>query len=156
MIRYFGYGANASEDMMQAIIGRKPTGTPALLRNYQLWIQHFKEIPPGVRKKLIHWNKDFKTYCIRPYRNAAVKGMIWLLTREERRLVNNWEFWYKPIRVKIRSAKKMIFAETEMIPSKTVDLVIASSDHYPLFLNTKKRMLDAARKERLKFLQANS
>jgi hypothetical protein len=38
IIRYFGYGANASPDMMKAIIGRKPSGFSAWLEGYELWI----------------------------------------------------------------------------------------------------------------------
>jgi hypothetical protein len=154
-ILYFGYGANASGEMMEAIIGRKPKGFTAQLKDYELWIQLWQEIPSNVRNILgIDWNSDFKTYCISPQRGGLVNGRVWLLTPKERRLVSNWEFWYQPIKAQARmQGGKLKTVETEMIRKRASEGKKMNGERYKLFLNSTKRMLEVAKKERIALLK---
>jgi len=148
-VKYFGYGANSSPEMMMGIIGRKPNGFQATLEGYELYIQSWEEIPERVREDLEkYWGSDFKTYCIRPAAGKTVSGTAWLITPEERQLVSNWEFWYEPIAVEVRDTQgKTTSAETEIVNDKTIGETIHGTE-YPVFLNKKKQMVDVAEKVR--------
>ena len=149
-IKYFGYGANASSDMMEVIIGRKPSGFIAWLEDYELWIQSWREISPSVRKILKNsWTLNFRTYCVSPKRGRKVKGYVWLLTPEERRLVSKWEFWYQPIKTRVRTqGGGLITAETEIVKRHSLHKSELDSERYKFFLNNKKQMLKIAKLSR--------
>ncbi len=149
LIRYFGYGANASPEMLEAIIGRKPDGLSAMLSNYELWIQSWQEMPIDVRNRLAkNWDENFRTYAIRPAKGKIVFGKAWFLAPEERRLVSNWEFWYQPMTVQIQLENgEVVEAETEMIDNQTTTNVI-DTDDYSLFINDKGKMLQIAKSTR--------
>lgn len=149
-IRYFGYGANASAEMMKAIIGRKPSGIVAQLKNYELQIQSWREIPPKVRKLLRkQWKSEFRTYCVNPRQGEKVNGRVWLVTPKERRLISKWEFWYRPITVKVRvQSGKLVTAETEMVRKPATRKKRINGKRYRFFLNSKRRMLEIAEKVR--------
>ena len=145
-ILYFGYGANSSGEMMEAIIGRKPVGFPAILNRHELCIQHWEEIPENVRKELSLWSSDFRSYCIRPGKET-VKGNVWILTEKERELVGNWEMhglWYQPIQVELKREGEKLKAQTEMIDDPKLKKVDGCS--YTVFLNNKEKMLEVAGK----------
>lgn len=148
-ITYFGYGANSSLGMMEGIIGRKPSGFPATLEGYELYIQSWEEIPEKVREDLEkYWDSDFKTYCIRRAVGKKVSGTAWLITPEERQLVSNWEFWYEPISAEVRDAQgQTTSAETEVVNDQTIGEIV-NGERYPVFLNSKEQMVDVAEKIR--------
>lgn len=148
-IRCFGYGANASIDMMEAIIGRRPDGLSARLPDYELWIQSWEEIPVPIREILKkHWDTNFKTYAIRPAKGKAVAGRVWFLNSDELRLMNNWEFWYKPITVQVQLEDGGVYqAETGIIDDPTANMVV-DGEHHPLFINDKEQMLRIAKSVR--------
>lgn len=151
-ILYFGYGANRDGDMMEAIIGRKPDGYPAILENYELCVQVWEEIPEKVRKIISgYWGLDFRTYCIRQAKGKAVYGMVWFITKKERELVGNWElerFWYEPVTVEVTGKdgiEKSV--QSQAINSLKIKRAV-DGEHYPIFLNNKKKMFAAAKSER--------
>jgi len=154
--KYFGYGANRSQDMMTAIIGRRPNGDVATLYDHELCIQTWDEISPEVREKLVHWDQNFRTYCIRPAKGKKVKGVVWFLTDEERELVENWELisrWYKGITVDVETPDgKYIKVETEMIDDPSIRQVV-DGERYQIFLNKEEKMLEVAEKVREEFLE---
>jgi hypothetical protein len=153
-IKYFGYGANRSSEMMEAIIGRRPEGYPAELRGYELCIQKWEEIPEQVRETLSNnWEPGFGAYCIRPKEGSQVTGQIWLLTEAERELVNNWEFWYEQIEVQVEGQDGRISGvETEMIDDPKISQVV-EGENYPTFLNKKEGMLEVATRVREGYLK---
>lgn len=150
IIRYFGYGANASADMMKALIGRKPTGYVAWLEGYELWIQSWQEVPANARKILKNcWNPDFMTYCVSPKQGKKAKGRVWFLTRDERRQVSKWEFWYQSVKVRVRMKDgRLTGAETEIVKRQPSNKIELDGERYKLFLNNKKKMLKIAKMRR--------
>jgi len=155
--KYFGYGANRSQDMMTAITGRRPNGHIGFLHGYELCIQTWDEIPQKARDMLHHWDQNFRTYCIRLAEGKKVKGVVWFLTDEERELVKNWEIiplWYKEITVDIENfdGKYTKEVETEMINDPNIQQVV-DGENYQTFLNKEEKMLEVAEKEREEFLE---
>lgn len=158
-MKYFGYGANSSAEMMKAIIGRKPKGYPAKLEGYELCIQKWEELSKNVRKRLdilrSKLKSGFKTYYIRATKGDIVAGKIWYITRKERDLVKNWEFWCTPINVKVMLDNgKMVKAETEMIENLTSRQVV-NGINYPLFLNKREMLFEVALGARERYLKEN-
>ena len=146
---YFGYGTLASPETIEAVIGRKPDGSDLYLDDYGLYIQVWDEIPNQVRQVLGKlWDPNFRSYFVRPAEGKRVLGKLWLITPEERELVSKWEFWYEPIKVKTKSASgSIIEIETEIINNPSIGQV-AGGENYTLFLNDKKKTLEAAAKTR--------
>lgn len=156
-MKYFGYGTNRSAAMMNAIIGRKPKGFLAKLEAYELCIQTWEELSKNVRKKAdilrSKLKSGFRTYYIRPKKGSVVIGKIWYITRKERELIKNWEFWYKPINVKVVLNKgKVVKAETEII-NNTIPYQVIKNINYPLFLNKRKILFEVALKARERYLK---
>lgn len=146
MINYFGYGANSTPEMMEAIIGRIPEGKPAILSSYELCIQTWNEISEKVRKILqTGWSSDFKTYCIRPKKGKEVVGTLWKITDDEREIVSKWEFWYEKIDVVIKVGKDNIDAQTEMIDDQNIKEVVGGKNYNP-FPVPKQEILAHAKK----------
>ncbi|HLD05694.1 MAG TPA: gamma-glutamylcyclotransferase family protein [Candidatus Nanoarchaeia archaeon] len=113
-VRYFGYGANKTPEMMEAMVGRVPMGVPAVLEDFELCIQEWLEIPSNVREILFRcgWDPSFKTYCARRAKGKKVNGMLWVLTPEEHALVGNWEMhgqWFEPLRVVVKDEQGTAF-----------------------------------------------
>lgn len=155
-ILYFGYGANRDGDMMEAIIGRKPDGYPAIAVDYELCVQTWEEIPQKVRNIIGgYWGPDFRTYCVRPAKGKTVYGMVWFITKKERELVGNWELeklWYEPITTVVTSEDGVEeSAETQMINNLKIRRVV-NGKHYPAFLNARNKMLTAAKKDQGRYL----
>ncbi|MBI2578781.1 MAG: gamma-glutamylcyclotransferase [Candidatus Aenigmarchaeota archaeon] len=160
MVKYFGYGANKSPRMMKAIVGERPSGILAVLHDYELVVQEWGDIPPEVRKILAQtWDRDFRSYGIRPKKGSAVRGRLWNITREERYLVKAWEIcpiWYEPVVVPVRTYDgRGAMAETEII-NRPVGTVVKGNTDYVTFLNPPNRMFDAARLTREEYLQNRS
>lgn len=145
-IIYFGYGANSSSEMIQAIIRRRPKGFPARLKNYSLYLQEWNKLSKEVKEELgKHWDFRFKTYIAVPSSLGICYGTGWFITPKERKMISKWEFWYKPVKVKIENEKGKIFnAETEIILKKSKDKI--TKKNYKKFPNNKKKMLELAKK----------
>lgn len=156
-IKYFGYGANRDPEMMAAIIGRRPRGILGTLPNYELRIQTWPEIPQRVRKLLVNWDERFRTYCIKPKKEAGVAGVMWHITRKERKLIDHWEInglWYESANVVVLQADgKAIRAETEVMGRLPARLR-TDGLKYRTFLNPKNKMLEAARRDRKEALRS--
>jgi hypothetical protein len=169
-IKYFGYGANRSIMMMEAITGKTDLyGQPGKLNGYMLCVQRFDQVPKTVspnapvpvspREILSRsWSKSFRTYTIIPSDKAEVQGMVWTLTPEDRALVREWELvdfgWYKEIE-----------ADAVLIGGPTVHIVTeglgdgqeygreVNGRDYETWLNDPKEMLTIARNARKEFLE---
>ncbi len=147
LVNYFGYGANSSLKMIEAIIGRRPEGSDFYLDNYELVIQSWEEVPDDVQQALKrYWDPSFRTHCIRPVRAKRVFGRLWQITPEERKLITAWEFWYEPITLRVETKRGSIEIETEIMNSPKLEVV--NGENYPVFLNNEKKMLDTARETR--------
>lgn len=157
-ILYFGYGANASKEMMRSLIGRVPNGFKAKLKDYGLFVQGWKEIPLIARNSLRKsWNSSFSSYVAVPLKNEVVHGIAWKIKKSERAVISSWELhgkWYKPIKVKIENSGGEFFdAQTEIIYDFNFrGREIISGEDYTYFLNDKEKMLKLARKVRSEFL----
>jgi hypothetical protein len=161
-VLYFGYGANASADMMETIVGRRPNGQRGAVNGYELCIQNWEDIPEKVRDILSrYWDSSFRSYSIRHAEKNSVSGNVWLLKRSERDLVDNWEMnglWYHHakidvnVRVDLPLSYTTVIAETEIIDNWNLNTVVYGIG-YENFLNSKERMLEVATKVRKEFLQ---
>ncbi len=113
-IFYFAYGANRTLEMMSWITGKSGfKGRPATINGWILGIQKLNQVPNiivptsvGSRPLREHlqteWGDEFETYVITSG-EGRVKGTLWEIKPEERKLIRNWErvgFWYKEVRVK--------------------------------------------------------
>ena len=148
MINYFGYGANSTPEMMEAIIGRVPKGQQAVLNEYGLFLLNWDEISEKVKKILSkNWGSDFKTYCIRPKQNSKVVGTIWEITPREREIITKWEFWYEKIIVKVKLNNRYIPAQTEMIDNDLMGKNVNGVNYNPYVVD-KEEILDVARRVR--------
>lgn len=151
---YFGYGANVSPEMMEAIIGRLPAGQPAKLHDFELVIQQGAQIKEAVRQTLGRGRSteevdSFRTYAIRPQAGAVVEGIAWQITPSEREFIDYWEIndgrWYQKIEVKVDVDGEAAAATTEMIDDPSLALASTLEPSLPVFLNAKDRMLAVAR-----------
>ncbi len=155
-IFYFGYGANAFSDMMNAIIGRRPKGYPTKLENYALYVQQWNEIPQKAQNALKSWGPEFSSYIAVPLKGAYLWGTCWSVTQAERDIVGDWEYhhiWYTPIKVKVlNKAGKKVLAQTEMIPKYTPKgQKPITSKRYKAFVANKAKMLRVAVKSRKEY-----
>lgn len=152
-VYYFGYGANRNADMMRAIVGRKPKGYAAVFDGYELCIQSWGDIPKRVQNQLAPvWGPGFKSYVARPCREKSIKGTVWLLTKEERVLVDEWEltnYWYTPVVVSYGiSNNEIAQVEIQIVIDGQSISQIADGKKYKTFLNSKQQMLTVAQKVR--------
>ncbi len=156
-VLYFSYGTLSSSEMMKAIIGRKPKGIRAKLDNYELCVQKWKEIPSSAKRILReNWDSKFLSYFIRPEKGKTIFGKVWYLTKQEKKLVENWELiglWYHSIKVRVRDYRgHVIKAESYMIDDKNIKHVVKGRN-YRLFLNERIKMLKVAAKARENMLK---
>jgi hypothetical protein len=152
MINYFGYGANSTPEMMEAIIGRAPQGKPAVLSGYELCIQVWSEVPESAKVRLSKgWGPDFQTYCIRPKDKSNVTGTLWQITDDERWMVSQWEYWYEKISVEVEADDKKLLAETEMVNDPAIKRVVHETNYNPFCVPKEEIIAHAVSlKERLK------
>lgn len=158
-VQFFGYGANRDPDMIRAIIGRLPEGYPAVLQGFELCIQTWEEIPERARKILSYsWDESFRSYALRPTRKFSekVKGVIWLISREERRLIDNWELngiWYHVYLLKfLKPAGQISEIEIQVVNDPNIKKKV-NGIFYKNFLNDKEKMLQVAEKVRRIYLR---
>lgn len=154
-IQYFGYGANRDPEMMRAIVGRVPEGKFATVSGFELCVQNWDCIPEAAQHMLSgSWDETFRSYVLRPTTNSStkkVRGMIWKLTPEERRLVDNWELtgqWYHVFRLQSDETN----LEIQVVENQPVSHVVRFPI-YKTFLNDKKKMLRVAEKARKWYLE---
>ncbi len=138
MVFYFGYGANKDIEMIEAIVGRRPESEKAVLKDFELCIQNWEEIPEKAKEDLKKvWNKKFRSYVIKPSKGKEVAGTLWNITEQEHKHIAKWEMhnmWYEPVKIKVNGKK----AITEVFHF-----------NYNAYLNDKNKMLEVARKTRL-------
>lgn len=157
-VEYFGYGANRTPEMIEAIIGRIPEGYPATFSGFELCIQTWDEIPESAKKILSPpWDKTSKTYVVRPTNTSSkfVKGTVWKLTRQERAIIDNWEVtghWYKMYVMQFTKGDERTQIEIQVIDDPKIKKVI-NATLYKNFLNSKEQMLKVARRCRETFLK---
>jgi hypothetical protein len=161
MLTYFGYGANQSPEMMEAMVGRVPEGEPARLHDHELAIQQPHEISEVVRGILAAYRTEqevaeFETYVIRRRQGGVVIAMAWQLTPLERELVDNWEMndglWYQKTDVSVETARGLVAATTEIMDDPTFTAAVDLRPDLPVFLNNKDRLLEVAEIVREEYL----
>ncbi len=153
-VLYFGYGVNKDWQMMEMITkNRALSGTPAVLKDWELCVQRIDQVPdvvvpdspaPVSPRQILKgsWpneGRDFVSYTIRPAEGKEVHGTLWELTEEERELVRNWELidfgWYKDAVVKVEVDGQVVEVQTEVLrDGQEVDKVVDGKE-YPTFLN---------------------
>jgi hypothetical protein len=148
-VYYFGFGANASPEMMKAIIGHVPEGEEAVLYGHKLYTQAYSQIPKVAQEILgKYWESTFTSYVIKVEQGAKVKGTLWQLTPYERQLVKNWELvgpWQDLKVVQVTSTKGSTYeAETEVIPDSQEVQQSVEEEDYPYFVISKKKILKVA------------
>lgn len=150
MIAYFGYGAMKDADVMEAVIGRRPSGEPAVVRGMGLSIQTMAEIPLVVQEVLRRkWPDSFRSYSLMPRAGATVSGMLWSLTKEEREIVCDWELvylvWYEIAEVNAyRADGGIVPASTEIMSGTQASAPVEDGIGYPALLNPKEDVLRIA------------
>jgi len=106
-IDFFYYGPCADEDVMTAIIGKKPiNGRSAILQGYILGVQNLDDIPDIKIKGLkltaqkimkADWQPDFQMHAAHKGK-GQIKGIVWTITKEDLDAIKNWELvdyhWY--------------------------------------------------------------
>jgi hypothetical protein len=143
-VYYFGFGANASSEMMRAIVGRVPEGEEAVLYDYKLYTQAYSQIPKVAQEILgEYWGPNFTSYVIKAEQGGKVKGTLWKLTPYERQLVKNWELvgpWQDLKVVQVTSVKGPTYeAETEVIPDSQEVQQNVEGENYSYFVVPKKK-----------------
>jgi hypothetical protein len=161
-IPYFAYGTPRAPEMIKAVIGREPDGEEGTVHDYELAVQRPAEIPEAVKKILAKsWSpeevENFHSYTIRRKIGAEVMGIVWELTPDERKIIDDWELndglWYRKATVDVVTPSRgIVTATTEMIDDPSF---IAAKDLYPGFspyTMPKERILEVANKLRVDFL----
>ena len=160
-VQYFGYGANRTPEMMEAILGRVPKGYPATLSGFELCIQSWEEMPEQVKKLLQpSWNSKFRTYFVRPVNRstAIVKGKVWVITKQERQIIDNWELtgqWYKVYAMQFHKSEDQVTQIEIQVMDTPAATKVVNGKLYKNFLNSKEKMLRVARRNREQFLAKN-
>lgn len=163
-IRYFGYGAMKLYDMVEAVIGRGPSGTQVYVVDHELIIQSLRDIPEGVRESLEEgWGQDFRAYRLRPTEKVSgrisVLGVVWDITPEELELIKNWEGngrWTQTVSVEAYATHHMVRvpAVSEAVPTGSTGEGIYGTFSLPgIYLNGREKMIAVAVAEREKFLR---
>ncbi len=159
LIEFFGYGTDRDPEMMKTIIGRLPKGYPATIEGFELCVQSWDEIPEEARKILSPpWDNNFKSYVLRPTlkQNKRVRGTVWLITPQERKLIDNWELvgkWYHVFVLRINThdnLPKQI--EIQVIYDQNIKKVV-HGEYYRNYIASKSKILDLAEKARSDYLK---
>lgn len=154
-IEFFGYGTDRDPEMIKAIIGRIPEGYPSTIEGFELCIQSWEEMTPEVRNILSPpWDKNFRSYVLRPTLkpNSKVRGMVWLITPHERKLIDNWELvgkWYQVFLLKLNTSTDIPREiEIQVINDSSIKKVV-NGEYYKNYLCDRKKILDLAEKLRI-------
>jgi hypothetical protein len=142
---FFGFGADCEEQMLTAIIGRKPEIVgPAVIRGFELCIQSLDDITDkgdNPRKILEDvWGPEFKSYVISPNADAELKGTLFIMTERERVMVDMWELvyegWQKSVVVPaVLADGHVLNARTQVLAEgQSKGEVIRSQDYHPWVL----------------------
>lgn len=163
-VPYFGYGAMRSREMMSAVIGRRPSGIQATIDGYELIIQKLPDIPLGIREDLgTGWGSDYRAYRLRPTEKIdpwhSVTGVVWDITPEERKLVENFEvngLWVQTVSVEALTIdRSLVQAVSDAVPIGSTGEVVDSYRYGP-FLNDRGRMIEVAKLVRESFLREDA
>ena len=142
MINYFGYGAMSSSVAMESVIGRVPKGVLGTAQDMKLCIQSLDDLPIATQEILRRkWPANFRSYTITPQEGSVVAGMVWEITAEERKLIEEWELvdtgWYMVMDVRVATQdNKKIEATTEAMGLNQAYSSEADGELYPKFLNS--------------------
>lgn len=153
---YFGFGANKSPEMINAIIGRKPEGFPVFPDDYELCVEKWDELNETAREHLSgSWDKSFSSYTIRERIGSRVYGTCWKVTKKERELIKDWELcgiWSRSVKVVVSDSDGNLFpTETEVVENYRIKQVVFEKN-YRVYVAPRARMLAVARKSRKDFL----
>ncbi len=97
----FGYATLAEGEYLRALLGVAPTGFPATLNGYEVWMQEFQDMPGAVKRVISeYWGSSFKSYFARKTDNPGdvVTGIAWLITDRQEAVLDDWEFegvWFR-------------------------------------------------------------
>jgi hypothetical protein len=109
-VNLFLYGVMQSDEVLEAVIGARPTRTPAVLSDFGLYIQRIDQVPDtppsGLPVNLAprtilkrNWGDRFETYMVRPKQGGRVAGSIIEATQLQKDLLDDWELcelgWYR-------------------------------------------------------------
>ncbi len=124
---FFGYvtGGGGAE-MLLAVTGEKPEVIgPAVLRDYELRVQHLPEIttaginPRQILRKV--WGPDFRSYVLVRKPGSQVDGTLLRLSIQARHKLDRWEMvelgWYKKefVEVELVDTGRHVVAETQVL-----------------------------------------
>jgi hypothetical protein len=164
-IFYAAYGANREPEMLRHVIGAdaKILENNCWIQDYELCIQTYNEIPEirfngseyqpktNLDKSWRGKTRDFQTYIIRPKMGARVAVRLYEITGLQHELIRNWENWFKPILVEVRTPDgRTIVAKTESLWEDQSASRAVDGENYASYLldpTDMWRVADAARAE---------
>lgn len=157
-IRYFGYGAMKSLDMVAAVTGRGDViGAVCSLKGFELIVQRLPDVPDVLRNVLREtWGSNYGAYRIRPKEGSYVNGVAWEISAEELELIRNWEgngVWTTTVEgdgENPYSHEQMHIVSDAVSPEDRGHVVF---DALPVFINEKEQMLAVAVSERETYLR---
>jgi hypothetical protein len=142
MVKYFGYGALKSEEVIESVIGRRPDGVPGILHDMKLCIQELKDLP-AITQEIVkrRWPSNFRSYTITPEKDSAVSGVIWDITAKERAVIAEWELvetgWYTLTNVDVQNElREIVPATTEVMGEGQTYSSVVDGTQYPALLNS--------------------
>lgn len=116
-----------------------------------MFVQAWDEIPQPVQEVLSPpWGKSFKSYIVSPTENSTdvVSGMLWDITRDERKILDAWEVtgkWYDTAVLKYQDETgNYVQIEVPMIKNQGKSQPVIGK-YYKNFINSKPKMLAVAR-----------
>lgn len=166
ILSYFGYGVNASPEIMDALFDRAVTGMPVVVRNYALYIHPLVDAPRAVYENLqAAWGSGaFKVYFLRRSAGQKVRGILWTVSFREKAVLDRWNFvgpWYKPRDVSVFVEDEALIKAFRLNPLESIGAVTETSRwnagdleangmNYPEFINDREKTLALAKDLRSK------
>lgn len=166
-INYFGYGAMEDEQIIEAVLGRKPDFEPAKLYGFELCVQRIDQVPDdivdtapvqlsaqGILRQ--SWPDNFESYTIRAAASGVVRGTIWQLVDPlERKRLRDWELidfgWFEDTTVTAETDEATVEVVTERLRAgQDIDRVVTGFN-YPRLLQPKEKIIQVAHKARREF-----
>lgn len=147
---YFGFGANAHPEMMEALLDRTPIGTPAILRDHKLVIEHFEHMPAHAKEVIRQGGlysdadlENFVSYAIHPSSGEEVRGMAWQIGAAG-------EVALTGVQTEILDSDGTNYEQLRDVPRDVQESFIG---HFPV---AKERLLEAAKAVRRLFIKRRS
>jgi|GEM_PF-6638663 len=162
-INYFAYMETAEEEVLVALLGRRPAQLPALLRDYELCTAHWQHIPRDARDALVkYWDSSFQAHAIRPAVGKSVEGSLIFVTITERDILKAWMLtgkWFERIRVDVGIGDgwtTMLRVETDTIRDSRVTSQLSpvvQKKRMIVYLNGHGRTIEVANRVRTECLK---